>query len=123
MLRRLKELEESVREGIRGGEGRGFHREYFGPDEMAGVRAVGRVALEPGASVGPHGHPAEEELYVILEGCGVGEVDGEEFPVAPGDAFLCKAGHSHGLKNAGPGRLVFLAVMVPALATGPTGRR
>lgn len=114
MLRRLEKLKETVREGIRGGVGRGLNREYFGPGEMAGVRAVGRVSLEPGASVGRHAHPGEEELYVVLEGSGLGVVDGEAFPVGPGDAFLCKAGHSHGLENPGPGPLVFLAVLVPA---------
>ena len=26
-------------------------------------------------------------------------LDGQSFPVAAGDLFLCKAGHSHGLVN------------------------
>ncbi len=114
MLKRYSELEPKPRAAIRGGAGRGTVRDYLAVGEMAGVRFVSRVTLEPGASVGVHPHPREEELYVILEGTGTARVDDEGFPVGPGDAFLCKAGHRHGLCNDGPGPLAFLAVLTEA---------
>lgn len=110
-LRRLAERPPQPRENIRGGKGRAEAVDYFTAGEMAGVQAVSRVTLAAGASVGDHPHPDQEELYLILEGEGEGALDGEAFPVGPGDAFLCRAGHAHGLSNTGGTPLVFLAVL------------
>lgn len=78
---------------------------------MAGADFVSILTLEPGATVGEHLHAAEEELYLVLEGEGLGLLDGEAFPVGPGDAYLCKVGHTHGLVNPGSKPLTFLAVL------------
>jgi mannose-6-phosphate isomerase-like protein (cupin superfamily) len=48
---------------------------------------------------------------LILEGHGVGALDGERFPVGPGDFFLVKAGGSHGLINDSEGPLTFLGLL------------
>jgi quercetin dioxygenase-like cupin family protein len=111
MIRRKSELAIQTREGIRGGAGKAQLLEYVSPGEMAGVEFVSILTLEPGASIGQHPHPEEEELYLILEGMGTGILDGEAFPVGPGDAFLCKAGHAHGLANGPDSPLTFLAVL------------
>ena len=47
----------------------------------------------------------------MLDGHGRGVLDGETFPVGPGDLFLCKAGHSHGLVNDSDAPLTFLGLM------------
>lgn len=114
MLKRYSDLEPKIRESIRGGTGHGTVRDYIAQGEMVGVHFVSRVTLDPGASVGAHPHPHEEELYVLIEGSGTAQVDEARFPVATGDAFLCRAGHSHGLRNNGPGPLTFLAVLTKA---------
>jgi len=88
--------------------------DYLSPGDMEGADFVSVLTLDPGASVGEHLHPAEEELYLVLEGEGAGRLDGESFPVGPGDAYLCKAGHTHGLVNPGPRPLTFLAVLAKA---------
>jgi len=108
------ELKGVWKEGIRGGMGKAQAVDYLAPDEMAGVLMATRIALEPGASVGEHLHPETEELYLVLEGQGVGFLDGESFDVGPGDAWLCKAGHTHGLTNSGKAQLVFFAVLTRA---------
>ena len=71
--------------------------------------------LAPGASEGNHIHGAGgnrplEEIYYFLEGHGVLLIEGEEVPVAPGDAVLVPPGVDHGLYNRGtePLRLVLL---------------
>jgi mannose-6-phosphate isomerase-like protein (cupin superfamily) len=111
-MKRLKrDLPEGRVSAIRGGKGGALRLDYLSPGAMAGVDFVSTVTLEPGASVGEHLHPAEEELYLVLEGEGSGLLDGESFAVGPGDAYLCKAGHTHGLLNSGGGPLMFLAVL------------
>lgn len=111
MIRRLSALEFSAKENIRGGHGPAQGADYLAKGEMDGVLGAGRTILAPGSSIGEHTHPVTEELYLILEGAGQGILDGQAFPVAAGDLFLCKAGHSHGLVNDGQGPLAFFAVM------------
>lgn len=113
MIRSLAELTFSARENIRGGTGPAQCADYLAKGEMAGVLSAGRTVLAPGSSVGEHTHPLTEELYLILEGRGQGVLDGRTFPVAAGDLFLCKAGHSHGLVNDSDAPLAFLGLMTP----------
>lgn len=111
MKKRIEELAVQPKESIRGGRGRATSVDYLGPGEMAGVLAASKIILEPGASVGEHPHPETEELYLILEGRGIGCLDGEEFEVGPGDAWVCRAGQTHGLQNGTQGPLAFFAVL------------
>jgi mannose-6-phosphate isomerase-like protein (cupin superfamily) len=111
MIKRIKKVPVQIREGIRGGSGRARVQDYLSPGEMEGVITASRIILEPGATIGEHLHPDTEELYVVLEGKGTGLLDGESFPVEPGDAFLLKAGHTHGLRNDTGAPLTFFAVL------------
>jgi quercetin dioxygenase-like cupin family protein len=117
MILKSVDLKGVLKEGIRGGMGKALAVDYLAPEEMAGVLMASRITLEPGASVGEHLHPETEELYLVLDGHGVGFLDGEPFDVGPGDAWLCKAGHTHGVQN-GPGTpLAFFAVLTRAGGT------
>lgn len=72
---------------------------------------VGRIALDPGASIGPHVHAEDEEIYVILSGTGRYR-DGDDFQeVGPGDVTLTHQGESHALENTGSEPLVILAII------------
>jgi len=115
MLKRFSELSQATRMNIRGGLGEGCSATYLEPGDMDGVLAAGRTRLAVGASIGEHPHPDTEELYLILEGQGTGSLDGERFPVGPGDLFLAKAGQSHGLSNDGDVPMVFFAVLTRQL--------
>jgi mannose-6-phosphate isomerase-like protein (cupin superfamily) len=77
------------------------------------VLAAGRTVLEAGSSIGEHSHPDTEELYLILDGQGQGVLDGRSFPVAAGDLFVVKAGHSHGLINDSDATLTYFGLMTP----------
>jgi mannose-6-phosphate isomerase-like protein (cupin superfamily) len=57
-----------------------------------------------------HYHKRLTEIYYILEGEGVMELDGERFPVRPGDAILIKPLCRH----RAVGRLRVLNVPIPA---------
>ncbi len=87
-------------------------KEFFKGKATLGVRFVVWELL-PGAAEGDHTHEDDdnyEETYYFLSGKGVIRIEGEEFPVGPGDAYLVPAGVDHGLRNtgAGPLRLVLL---------------
>jgi mannose-6-phosphate isomerase-like protein (cupin superfamily) len=111
MIRLRSELEEVVRDSIRGGQGTAQVVEVLASGEMAGVEAMSVLLLEPGAWIGEHVHPDTEELYLVLDGEGVGALDGLTFPVGRGDAFLVRAGHRHGLRSGPKRPLRFVALL------------
>jgi quercetin dioxygenase-like cupin family protein len=111
MIRRLSDLPAEPKRHIRGGLGGGLDVNLLKAGEMANVLSLGRVTLEPGATIGEHAHPDTEDLYLILEGRGTGLLNGERFPVGPGDLFLVKAGGTHGLINDSEGPLTFLGLL------------
>jgi mannose-6-phosphate isomerase-like protein (cupin superfamily) len=111
MIRRNSELLEETKLNIRGGLGAARSVDILKDGDMDGVVSLGRTTLEPGATIGEHKHPNTEDLYLILAGRGTGILDGERFPVGPGDLFLVKAGGSHGLINDSEAPLTFLGVL------------
>jgi mannose-6-phosphate isomerase-like protein (cupin superfamily) len=111
MIRRQSDLMEETKTNIRGGVGIGRGVDLLKLGDMASVLSLGRITLEPGATIGEHEHPNTEDLYLILEGRGIGVLNGEHFPVGPGDLFLVKAGGSHGLINDSKGPLTFLGLL------------
>ena len=83
-----------------GGEGLVRMSRIYGGDELASpLRFIHYTVLPPGASIGLHKHKDDEEVYVILEGTGVMEIDGTRTSVKPGDTVLNKPYGSHALYN------------------------
>ena len=74
----------------------------------AGFKFIHDNVLEPGASIGEHGHDGDEEIYVILTGRGTMKIDGVEQEVGPGDVCLTRSGHRHDLTNRGDTPMRFL---------------
>ena len=111
MIRRLSELAVGPKSNIRGGTGAARGVDLLKLGDMAGVVSLGRITLEPGSTIGEHAHPNTEDLYLILEGQGIGVLNGERFPVGPGDLFLVKAGGTHGLINDSDRPLTFLGLL------------
>jgi mannose-6-phosphate isomerase-like protein (cupin superfamily) len=69
--------------------GGGYEIVHESPGLELGVYVL--VAPEPDRQQ-PH---ADDEVYVVLEGSGVLEVEGESVPVAEGDAVFVEAGADH----------------------------
>jgi len=81
------------------GPGRSTGYSFF--EKAANFKQVFRKrVLHPGAAIGYH-LQKEDEVYYILSGEGVMQMNGREFPVKPGDAILTRPGSSHGLKQTG----------------------
>ena len=79
----------SVNERLKAGTG-GYEIVHESPGLEVGVYVL--VAPEPDRQQ-PH---ADDELYVVLEGSGVLQVEGESTPVQEGSAVFVPAGADHG---------------------------
>jgi mannose-6-phosphate isomerase-like protein (cupin superfamily) len=84
-------------------------REYL----HTGVQSLAEASLTPEQSTQRHYHRLSEEIYLIVEGGGLMELDGETSEVGPGDAVLIPAGAWHELR-AGAGGVRLLCCCVPA---------
>jgi mannose-6-phosphate isomerase-like protein (cupin superfamily) len=88
------------------GPGRSTAYSYF--ERAPGFKiAFRKRVLHPGAGIGYH-LQKEDEVYYVLSGTGIMQMNGEEFPVKPGDAVLTRPGSSHGIKQTGKEDLVLI---------------
>lgn len=83
--------------------GYGFFEKANPPFKLAFRKRV----LHPGAAIGYH-LQKEDEVYYILSGTGIMQMNGSEFPVKAGDGILTRPGSSHGLKQTGKDDLVLM---------------
>ena len=90
-------------------------REYL----HTGRQSLAEASLEPGASTQRHYHADAEEIYLLVEGGGTLEVDGDAREVGPGDAILIPPGAWHVI-TAGSAGVRFLCCCVPAYADDDT---
>ena len=95
------------------GEGEIKRRRFFDGVSRLAVN-IEKWELEPGYSEGNHTHDEAhlgeplEEVYYFLKGSGVMYVDGEDVPVAAGEAVMVPPGSDHGFRNTGDGPLTLL---------------
>lgn len=71
--------------------------------------------LEPGQEVFLHQHPNADDVWICLEGesgqYSMGE--GQAVEIKKGMALLAKAGQTHGMRNTGKDRFVFIGIAGP----------
>ena len=82
-------------------------------------QSLAEASLEPGQATQRHYHARSEELYVLLEGEGDMEVDGERSRVGPGEAILIPPGAWHEIR-AGEAPLRFLCCCAPSYSDEDT---
>ena len=75
---------------------------------------VGLNAFEPGQEHALHAHAGQDKVYLVVEGEGVFLLDGRELAMRAGDLLVAPEGVPHGARNAGPNRLLLLAILAPA---------
>ena len=104
-------MQEIVKNGVRGGVGEIRCRDYLTepPDGMR-LSLFGLNEMAAGATIPEHKHEGEAEFYFIVSGSGTGLHNGREFPISPGDAWLCRAGETHGLLAAPTAPLTFISL-------------
>lgn len=93
----------------------GLVRELVDPGNTdAELVSIAAIDVEPGRSSDPHSHERTEEIYFILEGTGVVEVDSASFDVALWDSVHIPPGSVHTVRNTGTQTLRLLAINGPA---------
>jgi mannose-6-phosphate isomerase-like protein (cupin superfamily) len=75
---------------------------------------VGLNAFEPGQAHALHAHAGMDKVYQVIEGEGVFLLETGELPMRAGDLLVAPQGVPHGVRNAGEGRLLVLAILAPA---------
>ena len=89
-------------------DGGGESTSYNFFDHASGYKQVFRKrVLHPGSAIGYH-LQKEDEVYYVLSGTGIMQMNGREFPVKAGDGILTRPGSSHGLKQTGQDDLVLI---------------
>jgi quercetin dioxygenase-like cupin family protein len=78
-----------------------------------------RVQMKPGEAHNFHYHPHMEEILYVLSGTSEQWVDKNKQIMKQGDSVFIPAGVVHGLFNAGPDTLDFLAILTPAKSGEP----
>jgi len=84
-------------------------REQFGSKNLA----ITWVEGEPGSMQAVHGHPDNEQVYVIVRGRGVMQVGDEMQEVREGMLVFIPPGAAHAIKNTGDEPLVFVSATSP----------
>jgi len=73
-----------------------------------------RISIyQPKAHVAPHRHKIQEQIYHVLEGEGLMEIDGARTVVRKHDVVFIPPGAEHGLYNTGFTDLTFIVVTSP----------
>ena len=90
-------------------------REYFHTERQS----LAEASLQPGATTTRHYHARSEEIYLIVDGSGELEVDGERRAVGLWDAILIPPGAWHEL-TAGAGGVRLLCCCVPPYSDDDT---
>ncbi|MEP6675650.1 MAG: cupin domain-containing protein [Ferruginibacter sp.] len=92
--------------GPHAGGGKTTGMDFFAKDPAMKLAFRKRV-LHPGSSIGYH-LQEKEEIYYVVSGNGIMDMNGKSFPVEAGDAILTHTGSSHGLKPAADKDLVLI---------------
>ena len=113
MIRKAAEMETEVRSQLRGGVGNVTLRHFFKKTEItARTRLCARLTLPPGASIGPHKHDGEDELFIVTRGSGMIDDGKNRESVQAGDAIITGKGEFHAVVNNGQEPLEMIAIIM-----------
>jgi len=73
----------------------------------------------PKAFVAPHTHRIQEQVYHVLDGEGLMEIDGQRRVVRRHDVVFVPPGVEHALYNTGLAALTFLVITAPVSDDAP----
>jgi len=76
-------------------------------------QSLAEATVPPGVKTQLHLHPQTEEIYYILRGQGLMQLNGIERTVGPGDAIAIPPGIPHCIENNHSEDLVFLCCCAP----------
>lgn len=94
-----------------------FILEYLNNEEDPDV-SIARARVEAGATTKLHRLKETTERYLILEGEGRAQIDGQPIEVRAGSVIVIPPGTSQCITNTGSADLVFLAICSPRFVPG-----
>ena len=95
--------------------GGALSKALVGPGDTDIKRIDYRISsYQPMAYVASHTHNIQEQIYHVLDGEGLMELDGEKTVVRRHDVIHIPPGVKHAIANSGLVDLVFLVVTTPA---------
>lgn len=77
-------------------------------------QSLAEATVPVGQGTRLHRHRQSEELYHVAAGTGVMTLDGDSFPIGPGDTVLIPPGTPHRVVATGPEALRLLCCCSPA---------
>ncbi len=84
------------------------------PETVGSAKVDYRISTyQPMAYVERHVHKVQEQVYHVLDGEGLMEIDGEFTVVRKHDVIFIPPGVWHGIQNSGLGDLTFIVVTTP----------
>lgn len=90
-------------------------REIFHPTNSAIKNmSIAEARIKPGESTEYHFHKKSQEIYFILEGTGLMDIEGEKKKVRENDCVFIPARTKHRIKNIGKKTLRILCQSSPA---------
>lgn len=96
----LSDVKAIERSGEHGGEGLiVFRRMLEGASFDAAVDFLDVTSIPPGSTIGTHDHVDSEEIYVVLDGEPLIDVQGIERRLCRGDVAVVHPGGRHALRN------------------------
>ncbi|HSC00295.1 MAG TPA: cupin domain-containing protein, partial [Burkholderiaceae bacterium] len=95
--------------------GGALSKALVGPDNAGTRRIDFRISsYAPNAYVAEHVHQVQEQIYYVLDGCGVLTLDDASHLMSAHDYVYVPPGVRHSFTNTGLAPLVFLVVTTPA---------
>lgn len=79
------------------------------------------VEGEPGSEQAVHAHEANEQVYIIVRGCGTMRVGDERREVGPGTMVFTPPGAGHAIRNSGEEPLIYVSATAPPFELAPEG--
>ncbi|MFM0248479.1 cupin domain-containing protein [Paraburkholderia sediminicola] len=87
------------------------------------IRHIDLVVLEPGATIAAHTHDTDnEEIYIIVKGRGLMQIEDAHTPVEAGDLIHNPPGGRHGFANDGQ-QTTWLVVIELSFTAHPAATR
>jgi len=84
------------------------------PETVGSAQLDYRISTyRPMAYVKTHTHKVQEQVYHVLDGEGLMEIDGKRQVVRKHDVIFIPPGTSHAIYNSGLGDLTFIVVTTP----------
>lgn len=112
MIIRKEDVEVFEKQNLQNGQGTVAIHNLL-PDPPAHIRLLNRLEMQPGTSVGEHGHQNEIEIYYLLEGELQLDEDGVRTVLKQGDIHVFnKDSRKHTIKNDGDVKCAFIALIV-----------